>query len=306
MDYRTDLYRAVTTALMTIVGASLLAPAGRADLIYFRKGGNAQIPVRTDGNRVFLAMPDGDISLPRELIMKRVPGFWPAAEWTARRQKALAEGFAARYAAVWWAIENGLTTEVTDELRALHTLDPTHAPTARMVAVLDRLDQPCSDPDFARFHKALGIETSSLADLTSLFHQHSDAEADERIALLERVITGYHLLFAAEGLELSSRVGGWYRRGLPIEKTTWRSCNRKMPTRSPRHVATFIRRGTPWSLTTRGAATRSERLAKNWARSATSCGGTAKWSSRRRRGAGSGSSSATSRRGRSAARRRRC
>ena len=79
MDYRTDLYRAVTTALMTIVGASLLAPAGRADLIYFRKGGNAQIPVRTDGNRVFLAMPDGDISLPRELIMKRVPGFWPAA-----------------------------------------------------------------------------------------------------------------------------------------------------------------------------------------------------------------------------------
>ena len=36
-----------------------------------------------------------------------------------------------------------------------------------------------------------------------LLHQHSDAEADERIALLERVITGYHLLFAAQGVELA-------------------------------------------------------------------------------------------------------
>ena len=69
-------------------------------------------------------MPDGNVELPRELIMKRVPGFWPAAEWNTRRQKAVAERFAARYAAVWWAIENGLTTEVTDELRKLHTLGP--------------------------------------------------------------------------------------------------------------------------------------------------------------------------------------
>jgi Protein of unknown function (DUF1570) len=35
-----------------------------------------------------------------------------------------------------------------------------------------------------------------------LLHQHSDAEAAERIALLERVITGFYLTMAAEGLDL--------------------------------------------------------------------------------------------------------
>ena len=35
-----------------------------------------------------------------------------------------------------------------------------------------------------------------------LLHQHSDAEADERIALLERVITGYHLLVRRPRREL--------------------------------------------------------------------------------------------------------
>jgi hypothetical protein len=35
-----------------------------------------------------------------------------------------------------------------------------------------------------------------------LFHQHSEAEAKERIELLEKVITGLYLLFAADGIEL--------------------------------------------------------------------------------------------------------
>ena len=35
-----------------------------------------------------------------------------------------------------------------------------------------------------------------------MLHQHSDAEAAERVAVLERVIAGFHLLFAAEGVEL--------------------------------------------------------------------------------------------------------
>jgi hypothetical protein len=36
-----------------------------------------------------------------------------------------------------------------------------------------------------------------------LFHQHTEAEAAERLALLERVISGYYLFFAAQGIELS-------------------------------------------------------------------------------------------------------
>jgi hypothetical protein len=72
-----------------------------------------------------------------------------------------------------------------------------------MADVLDRLERPCSDPDFAAFQHALGIEAKlARGPHVILFHQHSEVEANERIALLERVITGFHLLFAAQGIEL--------------------------------------------------------------------------------------------------------
>ena len=36
-----------------------------------------------------------------------------------------------------------------------------------------------------------------------MLHQQTEAEAEERVALLERVITGYYLFFAAQGIELT-------------------------------------------------------------------------------------------------------
>jgi hypothetical protein len=175
-----------------------------ADLIYFRKGGEAQLPATIEGNRVVVAMPDGKVELARDSIRSIVPGFWPASEWNERRRKPSAPGSEARFAEVWWAIENGLTVEAAPLVRELHRLDPSHVPAARMAALLDRLERPCPDGDFAGFQKALGIEPRvARAPHVLLLHQHSDAEADERIALLERVIAGYHLLFAAQGIELS-------------------------------------------------------------------------------------------------------
>jgi hypothetical protein len=197
-------HRTVGITLVLILDAALVVRASRAELIYFRKGGEAQLPARVEGDRVVLTTPDGRVELFREDIRELVLGFWPETEWEARRQQASAGGFGARYAAVWWAIENGLTVEVEAELRALHAMDPKHAPTARMVAVLDRLDRPCPDLDFAQFGKALGIATKvARGPHVVLLHQHSDAEGNERVALLERVITGFHLLFAAQGVELT-------------------------------------------------------------------------------------------------------
>jgi hypothetical protein len=190
-----------------LVGALAIVAAGwasRADLIYFRGGGDAQLPASVKGDRVELSLPDGTLELRlREDIVKRVAGFWPAEEWVSRRRESRGAGFAARYAAAWWAIENGLTEEAAVEVRELHALDPQHGPTARMVAVLDRLDRPCPDPDVAAFRAALGVEIRvARGPHVLLLHQHNDAEAAERIAVLERVITGFHLLFAAQGVEL--------------------------------------------------------------------------------------------------------
>ncbi|MFI5461099.1 MAG: hypothetical protein ACHRXM_37300, partial [Isosphaerales bacterium] len=204
MDPRRTLNNAIGTALIGIVGAGLAGRAGRAELVYFRKGGEAQVPATIEGKQVVLSMPDGKFELARDDIRKFVPGFWPAAEWDARRGKSRELGVEARYAAVWWALENGLTTEVAAEIREIHRFDPKHTPAARMAVVLDRLEVPCSDPDFAGFQKALGIDAKmSRGPHVILFHQHTDAEANERIVLLERVITGFHLLFAAQGIELA-------------------------------------------------------------------------------------------------------
>jgi hypothetical protein len=180
-----------------------IGPVARADLIYFRQGGDAQIPATIAGSRVMISMPDGQVDLARDSLRKLVPGFWPEAEWPARSRQAMARDFDARFAAAWWALENGLTTEAAAEIRELHGLDPKHAPSTRMTSILDRLNQVCPDPDSNAFQKALGIEVSvSRGPHVILFHQHSEAEARERIELLEKVITGFYLLFAAEGIEL--------------------------------------------------------------------------------------------------------
>jgi hypothetical protein len=190
--------------MIAIICIALAPRSVRAELIYFRQGGEAQLPARIEGNLVVLTIPDGEIKLARADIRKMVRGFWPQTEWDTRRRTAGPASFEARLATAWWAIDNGLTTEVAAELRELHALEPKHQPTARMAAILSRLDQPCADPEIARFQNALGIATKvARGPHVILLHQHSEAEADERIAQLERVITDYFLVFAGQGLELT-------------------------------------------------------------------------------------------------------
>ena len=70
-------------------------------------------------------------------------------------------------------------------------------------ATLDKLERPATDPELLEFRKALGISTSiARGGHVVLLHQQTEAEAEEQVALLEGVITGYYLLFAAQGIEL--------------------------------------------------------------------------------------------------------
>ena len=61
-------------------------------MIYFRSGGEVQLPATIEDGRIILAMPDGKIELPRDVIKKRVPGYWPRAEWGQRLQDARRQG----------------------------------------------------------------------------------------------------------------------------------------------------------------------------------------------------------------------
>ncbi|QEH32754.1 hypothetical protein OJF2_12340 [Aquisphaera giovannonii] len=184
--------------------AAILGSAGaRADLLYFEKGGEIQASAKVEGDRVEITLPDGIREFARADFKKIVPGYSPEDEWPRRRDLARPGGTQDRYAAIWWAIENGLAIEAAPEIRSLREADPGHAPTARMAAALDRLDEPRRAPDASAFRKALGVSMeASEGPHVLLLHRQADAEAARRLALLERVITSFYLDFAGRGIEL--------------------------------------------------------------------------------------------------------
>ena len=105
-------------------------------------------------------------------------------------------------------VENGLIDEAAAMLRDLHKENPNDEPTSRMVAALGRLDRPCKDPELSEFRKTLGIPTTlARGPHIVLLHEpggeEDEHEATERVALLEKLITGYYLVFAAQGIELN-------------------------------------------------------------------------------------------------------
>ncbi|HMB08276.1 MAG TPA: DUF1570 domain-containing protein [Isosphaeraceae bacterium] len=207
--------RAGRIAMGTWAGWLVLAGSVRAELIYFAKGGRAQLPATTQGASVRLVMPDGWLDFDRKDFRKVVPGHWPEREWESRRESALKSGVEARYAAAWWALENGLTPQAVEVLRELHAADPQHEPTARMVAAQDRLAKPCADPDLGPLRRALDARFEVVrSPHVILLHQHSTADAAERLDLCERVVTSYYLLLASQGIELpaprSRMASAWF------------------------------------------------------------------------------------------------
>jgi hypothetical protein len=100
-------------------------------------------------------------------------------------------------------------------LREAHSADPGHPATARMIATLDRLDRPGTDPDLGPLRSALGTSFEvARGPHVLLLHQHGEAEAAGRVELLESVVRSYYLLFAAHGLELPAPgrrlVSAWF------------------------------------------------------------------------------------------------
>jgi hypothetical protein len=186
------------------VAVVALPATARAELVYFARGGQAQLPAEIQGDSVRLETPDGPVAFLARDFRKIVPGYWPGVEWASRRSKAIEGNAEARYAAAWWALENGLTPEAVAMVREAASTDPKHPPVARMLAALKVLETPAADPDLDPLLRALGSSARiARGPHVVLVHQHSDADAAERIDLLERVVTSYYLMFASQGVELA-------------------------------------------------------------------------------------------------------
>jgi hypothetical protein len=194
----------IRIVVITSLLVGFLGVVARADLVYFAKGGSAQLPATIDGDVVRLLTPEGPRSFARSDFAAILPEIDLQREWTTRRQAAKADArVEARFAAAWWALENGLTEEALAAMTALRDLTSPGTPAARAVAAIDRLKAPCPDGDFRPVLDRLGPrrfrETRSAHFV--LLHQVGEPEAKERLDLVERVASTFSVAFAAQGIE---------------------------------------------------------------------------------------------------------
>ena len=176
-----------------------------AELVYFTRGGQVQLPATVEGDQVRLETPTGPQVFPRSDFLAIVPGYRLEQEWAARRDAALKAGTVeAKFAAAWWALENGLTAEAIAALSELKPLASTHEPTSRATRALEALALPCPDSDLKSLRnrlQPLGFR-ELRSDHVVLLHQVGEAEAQERLGVLERVVQTFTLAFATQGIEL--------------------------------------------------------------------------------------------------------
>jgi Protein of unknown function (DUF1570) len=187
------------------VAALIAGGPALADLVYFARGGQAQLPATVEGDLVGLDTPDGRLTFPRADFAAIVPEPRPIDDWSARRDVATKDGGVdARFAAAWWALENGLTDQAIAAIEELRPIASATGPTARAIAAIDRLSPPCPDPDLDPLRNRLKPLRfrESRGPHAILFHQHGEAEALERLGLIERVIKTFQVVFAAQGIEL--------------------------------------------------------------------------------------------------------
>ena len=196
-------YRCLSIALISLLACLAGAERSSADLVYFKKGGQAQLPVHRDGDRVILDVVGHPVEFVADDFKKIVPGFDPPAEWPSRLDAARKGDAAGGFAAAWWAIENGLTDEATALLAEVHAKDPAHRPTASLVATLTRIGPAPDDPELTSVRSSLsGMFRESRSPHFVVIHQSDDASARARLRLLEQVYTTYYLTLAARGLDL--------------------------------------------------------------------------------------------------------
>ncbi len=190
--------------LSLLAAISLASASARAELLYFNDGGRLHVAAEVRDGHVRIKGATEEYVFRTEDFLKIVPGHDPEQDWKARRETALESGAEARFAAAWWALENGLVAEAAAMLRAAHAVDSAHQPTARLVALLDHLDRPCPDPETASLRNAIGVRLDTAHSChVVLYHQSSRAQAETRIDLLERVLTAYYLVLTADGIDLN-------------------------------------------------------------------------------------------------------
>ncbi len=184
------------------------ASVARGEFIYFARGGETILPVRSEGTRVFVAAPAGEIAFEKADFIAIVPGGTLESVWQDRLDRALKNkkmSAQERFETAWFGIENGFAIEAEPLLRAITADDPRSLPASRMLATLDKAKRAAAiEPVAADFPTNLPGPPIQVANgrFVVLLHQLDAKTAADRVELLDRVFTTYYLVLSAWGIDL--------------------------------------------------------------------------------------------------------
>jgi hypothetical protein len=205
-----------------LLGVLLIGPdLGWAELLYFRGGGEAQLPAEVRGDVVEVESPAGRREFRKADFTAIIPGHDPAREWRERWAGVIQGDAEARYNAIVWGLGQGLISEGTEALRKVREQDQAFEGTRRLGTALAVLDMPWGEPAIALEELKSGLPGGRAQVAHSghvvLIHQHEDEEAQERLGHLERVLTAYWLEMRRIGVVLevprAKLVVVWLREG---------------------------------------------------------------------------------------------
>lgn len=181
-----------------------LAEGVGAEVLRFREGGKTVLPVTEVGPDLLLHTPMGLLRFARTDFLEVLPGGTPETQWPGRRDEARKGGGKALLAAALWALDQGLVAEAEAMVREALASAPQDATTLRLFSYLDRLGPALPDPETEPLLRGLPRSMRvARGPHVLLLHQHTEAEAAERVEHLERVLKAYYLYFGSLGFELS-------------------------------------------------------------------------------------------------------
>ena len=180
-----------------------VTPVTVADILHPIEGGEIVARISRDGDTVILKTLMGQYRYPSSDFRSIISTRDPQKDWPNEQEAASAGSAVQCCETALWALDRGLISECDTMIREANRKDPTHQPSSRMVAVLDRLKAPCKDPDRSALLRNLPTDHRvAVGPHVLLFHQHSDQEASERLEILETVTKAYYLYFASIGIDL--------------------------------------------------------------------------------------------------------
>ncbi len=201
-----SLFSRAPLQLLLLVGPLfLLVLPTRGDVFTFQGGGTASLPAEYIGERVILMAPDRTYTFLKSDFRSISPQTPATQEWPEHAQRAqVGDGFE-RLEAARWAWSHGLVEEAESLIRTpAQKTSKADGRLRQLQQCLLGLDTPWAEPEVGALVRELGGKF--LVSRTShvvLLHQHTEAEAAERVEFLERVIRTFYLEFTDAGIPLN-------------------------------------------------------------------------------------------------------